>query len=513
MSKISPEELRWIARIANEWDSETEREFLAELKTQIDIIPSTILESSVETVKTQFEAFYTQMLRRYTALLRLRHRAFNTCDQLVASYLPQVTSVALLMPTSNLLPSWGISSGTSLDGQDAFLVLLRGVNEGLRILWMWRNPAHIATLEQSLFETTPIEGYELCINSELQRQLYLFNHMKMIVSEPTNDLTTFDLLHNLFVGIRDALTDFITAFQQNPIAATLGTLDGTLEGLGFYFLVDAIIYGLDGSVYAAHNFVDNINIALGNFPTRAPMLPPEWGATREYAADVFWLAIQGLGGEDVRNSEAFQDTRNVAQPITTVVTFFQGIRSLYNFIQRASSTTSAALSFSDDVVQMGANGAAALRLEQTIQVVDSIPWPRAAEVLNVIRASVLAFSSGDGGGANDIVETPEGRRVSRHIFDRSSDDLQHFDPLNIEDLQQIDDIIDDYLGTFVSRQSDGAGAYIRRVEESDWTLVIYNEENNTIVTAIRGMTWDQIAGRARNYGFEPPPLNWRIFNE
>lgn len=503
----SPEELRLIAKIVSEWDSEAEAELLAELRGHLDVMPQTALEVSVEAVKDGFEEFYVQMLRRRTSLLVLRHRAIGTCDDLIIRYLPEVTLAALSMPNPHLLPSLNNNSFAHLDARRAFISLLKAVNDGLRILWMTVDPIHVTEIEQSSRDI-PIQGYELCIDRELQYELRRFDHMKSVVLyERSNDFTIFDALNDFFEGIRNDLTNFVNAFVQNPGVTTLATVDGILQGVGFYTLVDAVIYGLEGAAYVTHNFIETVRIAAGEYPTWDAARPPEWGARREYAADVFWTAVEGLGGEDVRTHPAFQEARSTAEKVTQFVTLFQGVRSLYNLVQGVGGAGGAALGLSDDVAQIGGSGAAAIvRTREVVQVADSVPWVEAADVINVVRASILGLSSGDDGGsaqntndtadATNLPRTPGGRRYTPHAADNIRTDFRGR-------VERVDEVID-RPSEVKTQLGDGSTVYIQRnagrARTYDVVIVNVSDPNGpTVVTVIRVNSPHELDNLASNY--------------
>ena len=370
--------------------------------------------------------------------------------------MPEVTEVVLRLPSwAVTLPSPSSAAMNQEDARDIFRQLLIQVTSVLRVIWIQTRGQH--TLPE-LDGAPPVEGYELCTDVLLLDKLFEFNQLKSVLSD-LDGSSLLDSIYNLFAAIRDFFNGWIT----NPVGAAVGTLDGILEGLGVYYLADTVLHWLHNYPYVTGS-LDESNVRI-EWASRAGVFAEvtEWGSQRAQAADICWNAIEQLGGEDVRASEAFQDTRNVAEPVTSIVSFFQGVRGIYNLIRGAGGAVSGAANISGNfppsIVSAGGGAAAfAPQLARLAVLVDEVPWASAADVINAVHISILAFRSGDDSTGGSSEENPSNASRSPNS---PYDDLHDDSRLTDEERQIIEQnraqLEQDHIPNWHQASYDSAG--------------------------------------------------------
>ncbi|AVH68152.1 polymorphic toxin-type HINT domain-containing protein [Nostoc sp. 'Peltigera membranacea cyanobiont' N6] len=94
--------------------------------------------------------------------------------------------------------------------------------------------------------------------------------------------------------------------------------------------------------------------------------------------------------------------------------------------------------------------------------------------------------------------TPGGRRLTQHS-DLDSLNRHGFS----EPYSDVDNIIDN--PSRVTQQADGANVYIQTTQNNRYNLAIVNPQDNSIVTAMQGLTPKELRNLGTNYGFNPNP--------
>ena len=88
--------------------------------------------------------------------------------------------------------------------------------------------------------------------------------------------------------------------------------------------------------------------------------------------------------------------------------------------------------------------------------------------------------------------TPGGRSVSKHA------QLNSLDRHKISSYKEVDNVIDNY--TQLLMQNDGALDYIKKTGRSRYSLVVFNKDNNEIVSAMQNLSTEDLNRLKKKYG-------------
>jgi hypothetical protein len=94
--------------------------------------------------------------------------------------------------------------------------------------------------------------------------------------------------------------------------------------------------------------------------------------------------------------------------------------------------------------------------------------------------------------------TPGGRILSEHA-DLDSLDRHGFS----EPYSDVDAIIDN--PTRVTQQGDGANVYIQAQQDGSYNMAVVNPKDNSIVTAMKNLSRQELRNLGKNYGFDTTP--------
>ena len=92
--------------------------------------------------------------------------------------------------------------------------------------------------------------------------------------------------------------------------------------------------------------------------------------------------------------------------------------------------------------------------------------------------------------------TPGGRKLSQHADIDSLKRHGFSEPYN-----DVDNIIDN--PSRVTQQSDGATVYIQLTNDNKYNIAIVNLQDNSLITAMQGLTKPEVRSLGRNNGFNP----------
>ncbi|MDX2161407.1 MAG: hypothetical protein SF162_08800, partial [bacterium] len=274
------------------------------------------------------------------------------------------------------LPSPPAEVLTEADARRQFVGLLIPVNRALRVIWIQTHGQH--SLPQ-LDAAPAVQGYELCTDTLLRRELYNFDQLKGVMGRSA-DTTLLDSLFRFFSDLRDFFNAWVDYRISTFGAEAAGTLDGVLNASGAYYLADAVLHWRQNYPYLAGGL--NGESLRIEWASRAGVFVDvtEWGSQRAQSADILWGIVEQLGGEDVRTSAVFQNSSRAADTVTSIATFFLDVRGVYNLVRGAGGAIGTATrsgTLPPGAVVGGGAAALAPYLARVAVLADEVPWATA----------------------------------------------------------------------------------------------------------------------------------------
>lgn len=363
----SPDIMQQAIQILDNWDEQSEKALLQQLQAEMTTIQSSVLGESTNKIQDALLHYYEKIRVRRILLMQLQKQRDTPCTRLVDMYALKVLNSAAMIPNLGLSSPEGYVN--SAQGRRDLLVdLLRTVNHDLSIHWIQihgddPNGLYPVPLADNY---TPISGYEGCQDNELIALINQYEQLVVFMREGDNRL--IQILSEVFSGLHQ----FLEAWVRDPIAASAGTLAGILEGLGLYFLYDALDW------------------AVGLIPSLVIFgEPPKFGETRGRAADAFWNAVESLGGSDSRNNPNYQQVRGGGQTIGQLIALANAVKAAYEFTHAVSGLGGPP----SGGIALNTGGTATLSWGTVVAQADAVPWVKGAEIANGVRAALAFFNN------------------------------------------------------------------------------------------------------------------------